>query len=159
MGADGPAEQMKLLRMVTFSGARMNKDKISNYLLALGALLLLSSCEKQPLQQVAAPTPPTVIVAQVDKRDVVPYKILTGNLEANQTVNVLPRVSAFVESIPFKSGEFIKAGTVLFTLDNRSFKAQLDQAKAALGVAKSEVDVKKADLNVAKANLQNLSLI
>lgn len=133
----------------------MKTNTFINCVLPVGLLLALPACEKKQVQQGPPPAPPTVVVSEAAKRDVIPYKILTGNLEANQTVNVLPRVSSFVETIPFKPGEFIKAGTVLFTLDSRTFKAQLDQATAALGVAKSEVDVKKADLGVAKANLQN----
>jgi membrane fusion protein, multidrug efflux system len=119
-----------------------------------GLAMLLGGCEP-PAQQAAPAAAPTVVVAKVQQRDVVPFEIRTGNLAANQTVTILPRVSAFVETIPFKPGDFVKAQTVLFTLDNTPFRSQLAQAKSTLDVRKSDVDVRKAELAVAQANLLN----
>jgi len=110
-------------------------------LLVVALSAALSACEMKKAEQVAPPAPPTVVVAKVEQRDVIPYDIFTGTLAANQYVKILPRVSGFVASIPFKPGAFIKAGTVLFKLDDRPFKAALDQANA--------------DLAVKEANLQN----
>jgi RND family efflux transporter MFP subunit len=133
----------------------MNPVKISSIAAILFTAALLAGCEEKKVQEAALVALPTVVVAKAQQKDVVPYEIRTGNLSANQTVNIVPRVSAFVETIPFKPGEFVKAGAVLFTLDNKPFKSQLDQAKSTLEVRKSDVEVSKAQLAVAQANLQN----
>lgn len=132
----------------------MEKLRIAGALVLTVSALCVSGC-KQEVVKAAPPAPPKVVVAKAIQKEVVPYEIRTGTLSANQTVNVLPKVNAFVETIPFRPGQFIQAGAVLFTLDKKTFQSELDQAKATLAVRKSDVEVAKAQLAVAKANLQN----
>jgi RND family efflux transporter MFP subunit len=98
--------------------------------LITGLAMPLAGCNKEKAEQAQAPAPPTVIVAKSEQRDVVPYEIRTGSLSANQYVKILPRVSGFIETINFSPGAFVDAGTVLFTLDSKPFKAKLLQEEA-----------------------------
>lgn len=133
----------------------MNNLRIERVLLlAVCGLSVLAGCKKEVVQSAPA-APPTVVVAKAQQREAVPYEIRTGTLSANQTVNVLPRVTSFVETIPFTPGAFVDTKTPLFTLDSKPFKSQLDQANGTLAVRKSDVEVRKAELAVAKANLKN----
>jgi multidrug efflux system membrane fusion protein len=63
-----------------------------------------------------------------------------------QTVNVIPRVTGYLVQMPFEEGAEVKAGDLLFEIDPRPYKAQLDQA---LG----QVEVYKAQLQLAEVTL------
>jgi len=97
-------------------------------------ILMIAGCEQKQVQQAAPPAPPNVVVQKAQPQDVTPFQVFTGSLAANQYVKILPRVSGFVQTINFKPGSIVKVGQVLFTLDQKPFQAQLDQAKADLAV-------------------------
>lgn len=122
-----------------------------NSVRSLGALLLavatLGGCEQKKVEQAAPAAPPSVVVEKASARDVVPFQIYTGSLSANQYVKILPKVSGFVQTINFKPGAIVKVGDVLFTLDAKPFKAQLDQAKADLGVKTANSQNAKEELD------------
>jgi multidrug efflux system membrane fusion protein len=53
-----------------------------------------------------------------------------GTVEAFATVGVRPRVDGQISEIAFKEGNEVRAGDVLFRLDDRLIKAQIRQAEA-----------------------------
>lgn len=53
-----------------------------------------------------------------------------GTVEAYATVEVKPRVDGQVSEVAFKEGQEVKAGDILFRLDDRLIKAQMRQAEA-----------------------------
>jgi multidrug efflux system membrane fusion protein len=110
-------------------------------LLALAA----AGCDEKHPQAVATP-PPTVEVAQPIEDTVTDYKVFTARTQAVESVNLKARVSGYLTRINFKDGEMVKAGDLLFQIDDRPYKAALDQAKGALDVAKASLDVAKAAL-------------
>src|SRR5262245_10957696 len=101
-----------------------------------------------------AETPrPWVEVAQPVERQVIDYQVFTPRTEAVQSVDVKARVTGYLTKIGFKDGEIVKQGKVLFEIDDRPYKATLDQAKATLKVAKASLDQAKSALDIANANL------
>src|SRR5581483_10879731 len=56
---------------------------------------------------------------------VLDYQDFTGRLDAYRTVDVRARVPGYVDEAPFKEGDLVKKGDVLFRIDPRSFKADL----------------------------------
>lgn len=54
-----------------------------------------------------------------------------GQVWAN-VIQIAPRVSGPIVSLPVKDNQFAKAGDVLFQIDRRTYQAALDQAKAQL---------------------------
>ncbi|HET8835886.1 MAG TPA: efflux RND transporter periplasmic adaptor subunit [Gemmatimonadales bacterium] len=98
-------------------------------LLAAFGLVLASACDKK-----AAPKTPLVpvTVATAETR-AVPYELAaTGTVEPIQTVAVFPQVTAPILRIPFREGQDVKKGQVLFELDPRPFQAALNQAQGIL---------------------------
>lgn len=128
---------------VSFRVERQNKFLPARTvgLLVLASALLpgLAGCKGNAPVTSAPPKAPTVVVSSPIQKAVNPYAIITGTLAANQSVNVLPQVSGFIKSVDFKPGEVVKAGQVLFRLDDRAYKAALDQAKANLGVQQAQL--------------------
>jgi len=96
--------------------------------------LLLSSCTTQKTQ--AGSTGPAravpVTVAQADRRDVPVVVTAIGNVTPLQTVQIKSMVTAQVVKVHFAVGQDLQKGQLLFTLDNRSFAADLAKAEGQL---------------------------
>src|SRR5437773_5441698 len=89
-----------------------------------------------------APPPPAVTVSRPLEREVIEWDEYTGRLDPVESVEVRARVSGLVESAPFKEGSNVKKGEVLFVIDVRPFKADLDSKIA--DVAKAQADLAQA---------------
>jgi RND family efflux transporter MFP subunit len=76
-----------------------------------------------------------VEVAQPEVRKVSDYQVFTARTKAVETVDVKARVTGYLEKIDFKDGDEVKKGQPLFAIDDRTYKAALDKAKADLEVA------------------------
>jgi len=93
------------------------------------AALVLAACGEQ--NRYAAPPPPKVTVANPTKQPVTQYLEVTGNAAAVNSVDLVARVQGFVEEIHYRDGDYVKQGTVLFTIEPEPYQVKLDQAKAA----------------------------
>ena len=63
--------------------------------------------------------------------------------KGKQDVEIRPKVAGFITKINVKEGQNVGAGTVLFEIDNVTYKAQVNQAKAAVVSAKTQVATAK----------------
>lgn len=124
---------------------------------AVAAVLMiaLAGCEdKKP--ELATIPPPVVMVATPVERQVTDYQLFTVRTEAVESVDIKARVTGYLKEILFKDGADVKAGDVLFKIDDRPYKAALDEAKANLAYAKAALVEAEANyqigVNVRKAN-------
>jgi multidrug efflux system membrane fusion protein len=85
--------------------------------------------------------PPSVGVSTPTQRTVTIWQEYTGRLSSVETVEVRPRVSGFVEEIHFEEGSLVKAGDLLFTLDPRTFQAQVSRLRARRDEANVRLDL------------------
>src|SRR6185312_11164682 len=97
----------------------------------MAAVLAMLAAEPRALAQ-PAPPPPAVTVASIVVKDVAPVYSFIGRVIAIQSVDVVPRVTAFIDDVPVKQGSDVKAGQVLFQLQKSQYEAELEAAKAAL---------------------------
>ena len=98
---------------------------------ALGAALpVLAACGQQNVY--VPPPPPEVMVSQPLQRQLPLYVELTGNLKAINEVKLEARVQGLLEQIKYVDGATVKKGDVLFVIQQNTYQAQLDQAKAAV---------------------------
>jgi membrane fusion protein, multidrug efflux system len=114
----------------------------------LASSALLSGCGTGTADTtpVAAPAP-AVTASEVALREIHDWENFTGRLEAVETVEVRPRVGGFVESVNFEEGGRVAKGDLLFQIDPRPFRAEVDRltaersrAQAQLAVARSYGD-------------------
>ena len=105
---------------------------------------LLSGCDKGVAQN-APPPPPEVSAAPVLVRPVSQWDNFNGRVEAVQSVQLRPRVSGYIESVNYREGDEVKKGQVLFTIDDRSYRAALEQAKAELARARSQASLARSE--------------
>ena len=80
-----------------------------------------------------------------------------GNISAVDDVNLVARVSGKIELQNFNSGDMVKKGQLLFKLEDTTYIAQRDAAKARLAQSKAELATRKAELVFAKKNLERLT--
>jgi multidrug efflux system membrane fusion protein len=124
--------------------------------------LLLAACGcKQENPKAEPPATPTVSVSRPVVRQVVEYQYFTGRTAAPLTVDIRPRVTGYLEEIPFKEGHEIKKGDLLFRLDEEPYASQLKKAQADLELNKSRLKLAQADneraKGIAKANAGAIS--
>jgi RND family efflux transporter MFP subunit len=77
-----------------------------------------------------APPAPEVTTASVVTHDLNDWADFTGRLEAVESVEIRPRVGGFVESVHFSEGGRVAAGDLLYQIDARPFKAEVDRLTA-----------------------------
>ena len=62
-----------------------------------------------------------------------------------QVIQITPRVSGPLVQLPVQDNQFVKKGDLLFEIDPRTFKAELDQAEADLATAQVKLDNAKSE--------------
>lgn len=92
---------------------------------------LLAGCDSGVAKN-APPPPPEVSVAQVVQQKVSQWDSFNGRIEAVQSVQLRPRVSGYIDQVNYREGDEVKKGQVLFTIDDRTYRAALEQAQAEL---------------------------
>jgi RND family efflux transporter MFP subunit len=92
------------------------------------AVTAIAGCAKPNEYQ--PPPPPSVTVAKPVRQTVTNYLEETGSTEAVQLVKVRARVDGYLEKINFEAGTEVKAGDILYVIQQREFKAKVDSAKA-----------------------------
>ena len=120
-------------------------------LLPLVFSLAAAGCASKSTQP-AGSQPPIVTVSQPLKRKVTDYIDYTGRTEAINAVDIRARVTGYLVKMPFKEGDELKQGDLLFEIDPRPYQAQLDQAQA-------NVLLNKAQLKLTKANNARAKII
>lgn len=110
---------------------------------ALAAVLALGTgcTDSSAGTEQAAPPPPKVSVARVAVQPIHEWQEFTGRLQAVKSVEVRPRVSGYIESVHFDEGSLVAAGDVLFRIDPRPFRAEVERLAAERERALAELEL------------------
>ncbi|MDQ7968840.1 MAG: efflux RND transporter periplasmic adaptor subunit [Oxalicibacterium faecigallinarum] len=132
----------------------------STIAIAVGALVVagaitfsLSGHAEKP--DAAAPQAPSVTVAAVLERSVTEWDDFSGRVESIERVEIRPRVSGTIEAVHFKDGQLVKKGDLLFTIDQRPYKAELARAEAARAGAQARAALAKTELERTKRLIED----
>jgi len=114
-------------------------------LLGLSGLLQGRAAEQKTVR------PPAAQTVSADTAVEVPVPILVsaiGSVQSIATVVVKSRIDGQIAGVHFEEGQEVKEGDLLFTLDNRSFEAQVAQAEANLDrdraqLARAQLELKR----------------
>src|SRR5262249_31952689 len=96
---------------------------------ALLTAVLASGCRPAPATD-KGPKAVDVIVTTPITDEVTDYQDFTGRLDALKTVEIRARVSGYVQDVPFKEGDLVHEGDLLFQIDPRTYQADYNQAVA-----------------------------
>ena len=87
-----------------------------------------------------------VTVATVMQKTV-PVQLQTiGNVQAGSTVSVTPQAGGRITGVYFKKGQDVRKGDLLFTIDDRTQTASIQQAQGTVAVSQSQVQQARATL-------------
>ncbi|MGJ7902180.1 efflux RND transporter periplasmic adaptor subunit [Lysobacter sp. 1R34A] len=122
--------------------ARSGRAGVGLSVLALAASVVIAlaavGCGSQAATPEGAPPPPDVSVAQVLTKQVRQWDEFTGRVTAVESVELRPRVSGYVERVAYQEGQEVKKGDLLFVIDQRRYRAELNRAQAELERARAE---------------------
>ena len=123
----------------------MNGFRDRHLMLAATALALTATvaCSKGNVQAAPAMPLPLVSVVKATAQDVPRYLDEIGRNAAFEAVTVTPQVGGRIVERHIQDGENLAKGQLLFVIDPRPYKAQVDAAQAALAQAKAALDLAK----------------
>jgi membrane fusion protein (multidrug efflux system) len=111
-------------------------------------LLVTGACGKKEPPKAALP-PQEVTALTVTPKTVPATFEYVAQAESSHQVEIVARVSGFLEKILYREGQVVKEGQVMFQMDPKPFQAQVNASKG-------EVENRKAQLWTAKANLDRI---
>jgi len=92
--------------------------------------LFAAGCSKEAPQ---AQRPPPVVSVIAVTPQAIPYVVsFVAQTESSRQVDIVARVSGFLDRIAYPEGELVKEGQLLFQIDPKPFEAQLNSAKGEL---------------------------
>ena len=125
--------------------------------ITLAALIAGCSKEEPKPQQQQRPAP-EVVVQTVAPRDIPFTPTFVAQTESSQQVNIVARVSGFLDKIAYQEGDFVKEGQLLFQLDPKPFQAQLEAARGELQSQQARFTTSQANLGRVKPLAQENAL-
>ncbi|MEO8624048.1 MAG: efflux RND transporter periplasmic adaptor subunit, partial [bacterium] len=82
----------------------------------------------------------------------------TGRLEAVDVVEVRPRVAGLLQRVAFREGTEVHRGDVLFTIDPRPYRAELDRARAELLRVKSRAQLAHSEVERSRTLVEKQAI-
>lgn len=116
--------------------------------IALAAVVAIASWSftRPATAKISAPASVPVKVVKVSVEDVPRFATGIGSVLSEQSVVIRPQVDGILTRVLVKEGQQVKAGDLLATLDDRSIRASLEQAKAQLAQSRAQLEVAQLDL-------------
>jgi RND family efflux transporter MFP subunit len=118
--------------------------------LALFWMISVTACKFTHTETNNAPPPPSVTVSSGEQSQIIDWETATARVDAVDAVEIRPRVSGHITEIHFAAGQIVQRGDVLFVIDRRWYKAELDRttaevARAAAALENAQRISKRAD--------------
>ena len=108
------------------------------------AAVTIAGCTSKSQEPLATDQAKTVPIAAVSVLDTLIFKEYIADIQAAKNVEVRSRLSGFLEKIYVEEGSAVKAGQILFKINDEEYKADLSKAEAVLNNAIA--DAKTVDL-------------
>ena len=88
------------------------------------------------------------------QRPIAEWDEFTGRVEAVDRVEIRPRVAGYLEAVHFVEGSVVEQGDLLFTIDEREYRAAVAVARAnleraATRIALAEQEVRRSERLIA----------
>ena len=106
--------------------------------LPLGALALLAACGGEPPAPQEAPKKVGVVTLQSEA--VVMTAELPGRIVAAETSEVRPQINGLIRRRLFTEGAMVRAGQVLYEIDDAAYRAALGTAQGNLARAQASIE-------------------
>jgi membrane fusion protein, multidrug efflux system len=127
---------------------RRGFTEFSVILVGIFILITALACGKKEEPKTAPPAQ-EVMVMTVTPKTVPATMEFVAQASSSHQVEIVARVSGFLEKILYREGEVVKEGQIMFQMDQKPFQAQV-------AAAKGEVENRRAQLWTAQANLDRI---
>ncbi|WP_037087585.1 efflux RND transporter periplasmic adaptor subunit [Neorhizobium vignae] len=131
----------------------MTGRKLILSLLLSAALAACSDSGQKPAGNAAAggapqrpPQPVSVVIMKKSEQPIT--AVLPGRAAPFQIADIRPRVTGEIKEIAFKQGNEVKAGDLLYKIEDSTYAAEVAQAKAT--VSKAEASIPSAQANLSR---------
>lgn len=101
-------------------------------------LSLLTACKEENKNNMNMPKPEVGVIT-IQETSVPLTSELTGRTVAKDVAEIRPQITGIIKERLFKEGQIVKAGDVLYKIDDSTYKAAYDQAVAALKSSQAQV--------------------
>ncbi|SSH84916.1 RND family efflux transporter MFP subunit [Klebsiella pneumoniae] len=112
---------------------------------------VLAGCDSKDASTASKDIPPDVIVETVKATPLTLTSDLPARTVASRIAEIRPQVSGIVLSRDFTEGSEVKAGQPLYHIDPATFRASVDNARAALNQAKAQSQLAQTTLSRYRA--------
>src|SRR5881409_1264425 len=148
--ARGQPDSMNMARLATSRIPVRYSVSPKRWLPCAAMLATLAICLGSACKRAEPPTapPPEVLVTDVVQKDVPIYGEWVGTTVGFVNAQVMPRVQGYLLKQDYQDGAYVTADQLLFEIDDRPYKAALDQTLGDL--AQQQATLKKNQLNVEK---------
>ena len=120
--------ESKLLRYAIFAAVAV-----------IFVLLTILVTRKKPVAE-KPDTVPAVVIQKPENGTLLESVTISGYVEANAMIPVVPFVSGTITEYPARAGDFVEKDTLLAKIDDAPFRQQMLQAQAAYFAAQSTFD-------------------
>lgn len=139
----------------------MNRQFSRNIMAALSlcvALMPVASCGSQGGQQQQQQQAPEIAVVTLAPTAATTQSAYPAQIKGKTDIAIRPQVSGFITKVHVDEGQRVRKGQPLFTIDQVTFQAAVDQAKAAVANARSAVATAQMTAD-SKRSLFNQNII
>lgn len=105
----------------------------------VAAMALAASAGAALAQENGGAPLPAVTVAKVVKQTITDTVTFNGRLDADQSIQLVARVSGFLEEVRFEPGDKVAQGDVLFSIEDTQYIAAVQQAEGSRLAAEATV--------------------
>lgn len=95
-----------------------------------------------------------VEVSRVNYSNLATISTMSGNVNADKDIMILPSMPGKVKTVKVKDGDRVKEGDLLFTLDGEDVQKQIDQAKIAYDMAKVNYNMGQDQASASQDSFQ-----
>ncbi len=104
-----------------------------------------AGCSKQAPPPPQRPAPEVTVVT-VQPQTIPLVSSFVAQTESSRQVDIVARVSGFLDKIAYKEGDLVREGQLLFQLDPKPFQAQLEAARGELQAQQARFKTAEATL-------------
>jgi membrane fusion protein, multidrug efflux system len=104
-----------------------------------------SSSGSEAMQQMGPQALPVVAVTSVPATTYLEY---SASLEGSKDIEIRPQVDGYIDRIYVDEGAYVRKGQALFHINDRPYREQLNNARAAVAAAKANLAT--AEINVSR---------
>lgn len=136
-------------RSINQTNSRSGLTKTLSFVFtAIATAVVLYACSSSAGNPPGAPPPAALPVIDLQAMPATTYQEFSASLEGSKDIEIRPQAEGYLEKIHVDEGAYVHQGQLLFTINDRPYREQLNNARATLAAA--QANLATAEINVSK---------